>query len=161
MDWAAVKYKSMEVVKKYKYVLLVLALGMVLMALPEGSEKVEELPGTTVETKSISDELEEILGQIDGVGKVKVLLTESAGAETLYQTDEDSDAQSIRIETVIVSNADRAEEGLVKQVNPPVWQGAIVVCQGAERPAVRLSVVEAVSNVTGISTNRITVLKMK
>ena len=29
-----------------------------------------------------------ILGQIAGVGKVKVLITEANGAETVYQTDE-------------------------------------------------------------------------
>lgn len=161
MDWGALRYKSVEMVKKYKYVLLVLVLGMALMALPEASESVEEPLEQTVETTSVSGQLEDILAQIDGVGKVRVLLTESTGAETLYQTDEDSDSQSLRIETVIVSNADRTEEGLVRQVNPPIWQGAIVVCQGADRPSVRLSVVEAVANVTGISTDRITVLKMK
>jgi len=36
-----------------------------------------------------------------------------------------------------------------------------VVCQGADDPAVRLAVSQAVSSVTGISTDRISVLKMK
>ena len=39
--------------------------------------------------------------------------------------------------------------------------GAIIVCQGGDSPTVRLNIVEAVSNVTGIGSDRITVLKMK
>ena len=93
------------------------------------------------------------------------MLTEAAGSETIYQTDEDrsetSDAQNIRVETVIVSGSERTETGLVRTVVPPVYLGAIIVCQGGDSPAVRLSVAEAVSNVTGIGTDRITVLKMK
>jgi len=36
-----------------------------------------------------------------------------------------------------------------------------VVCQGADRAGVRLAVVDAVKSVTGLSSDRITVLKMK
>lgn len=162
MDWAALRNKGEDFFRKYKYVALVLALGIFLMLLPDSAgEMEEEHPVQTEPVSSVSQELESILSQIDGVGKVRVMLTESSGGETVYQTDEDSDAQSLRVDTVIVTDSDRAEQGLVKQVNPPVWLGAIVVCQGADRPAVQLSVVEAVSNVTGIPTDRITVLKMK
>ena len=167
MDWVTVRNRTLELFRKYKYVCLILALGMILMSLPEGAEVTqgEQLPETADVQPGTSDRLEAILTQIDGVGKVRVMLTESAGAETIYQTDEDSsaasDSQSIRVETVIVSDSNRTETGLVRQVNPPSFRGAIVVCQGAEKAEVRLSVVEAVSNVTGISTDRITVLKMK
>lgn len=167
MDWVTLRNRAGEMVKKYKYVVLVLALGVFLMALPESNQEMEAI--TVEETdetvKSVSENLEEILMQIEGVGKVRVLLTEASGAETIYQSDEDSsqssDSKSIRVETVIISNSDRNEQGLVKQVNPPVYLGAIVVCQGADRPSVQLGVVDAVSKVTGLSTDRITVMKMK
>lgn len=35
-----------------------------------------------------------------------------------------------------------------------------MVCQGADNAAVRLAIVEAVSKVTGLGANRISVLKM-
>ena len=96
---------------------------------------------------------------------LKVLLTEAVGAETIYQTDEDrnlsNNSESVRVETVIVTNADREEQGLIRTVTPPVYLGAIIVCQGGDQPAVKLSIVQAVSSVTGISSERITVLKMK
>ncbi|MBQ2412882.1 MAG: hypothetical protein II313_05605, partial [Anaerotignum sp.] len=119
------------------------------------------------QNKSMSptENLENILGQIAGVGKVKVLITEANGAETVYQTDENrslsQDSENLKVETVIVKNADREDTGLIRFVSPPVYLGAIIVCEGGDSPTVKLSIVQAVSNVTGIPSDRITVLKMK
>jgi len=49
----------------------------------------------------------------------------------------------------------------VQQVNPPTYLGAVIVCQGADSASVRLAIVSAVGSVTGLSTDKITVLKMK
>lgn len=162
MDWMKLKSSGMEAIKKYRYVLLVVLAGIILMALPEGKEEQAE-PEQTVEASQpcLQEALANILSQIAGAGKVKVLLTEAAGEQTIYQTDEDYAGSDIRRQTVLVSNTSREETGLVKQVNPPTYQGAIVLCQGADSARVRLSIVEAVSNATGLSTNKISVLKMK
>jgi len=167
MDWMSITRKMKDLAGKYKYVLLVLLLGIFLMSLPEADKESIQADVSDPEPVATSKakELEEILSQISGVGKVSVMLTEAAGSETIYQTDEDhaqsSDSESVRADTVIVSGSDRTEKGLVRTIVPPVYLGAIVVCQGGDSPAVRLSIVEAVSNVTGIGTDRITVLKMK
>ena len=47
------------------------------------------------------------------------------------------------------------------QVNPARFLGAVVVCQGADDPQVRLQVIDAVSKATGLRSNCIAVLKMK
>ena len=167
MDWMSVTGKIRTLAGRYKYVLLILLAGILLMSLPEAREEPIKPDAPLPETgsRSISEELEEILSQIDGVGKVRVMLTEAAGSETIYQTDEDrnhsSDAEDLRVETVIISGSDRTEKGLVRTIVPPVYLGAIIVCQGGDSPVVRLSVIQAVSNVTGIGTDRITVVKMK
>ena len=92
------------------------------------------------------------------------MITERSGSETHYQTDvsgtQDEDGISNDSRTVLVSSGG-AEAGLIKSVSPPVYLGAIVVCQGADDPAVRLAVSQAVAAVTGISMDRISVLKMK
>ena len=97
---------------------------------------------------------------MEGVGEVQVLLTEARGTESVYQTDSASGGEGRR-ETVIITDDRRSEFGLVRQVISPVYQGAIVVCQGGGNASVRLAVMEAVSNVTGIASSRITVLKME
>lgn len=161
MDRINLKEKAIPFIKKYRYVLLILALGLILMCLPERAEKTD--PGDSVmAVETIPDmeqRLEAILSQIQGAGKVKVLLTESTGERTVYQTDAGSDGTSR--DTVIITDTERAQQGLVSQINPPVYQGAVIVCQGGDDPAVRLAIVEAVSDATGLGADRITVLKMK
>jgi stage III sporulation protein AG len=39
--------------------------------------------------------------------------------------------------------------------------GAIVVCQGGDQPTVRLAILDAVSKVTGLGADKISILKMK
>ena len=167
MDRIDLTQKAKQLWDRYKYILLVIGIGIILMSLPGGKEP-EPVPDDQpkqTETISRAEELENILGQIAGVGKVRVLLTESAGAETIYQTDEDrsdaADSARVQTKTVIITDTTRAQEGLIRTITPPVYLGAIIVCQGGDSPAVRLNIVEAVSNVTGISSDRITVLKMK
>lgn len=167
MDWIEVKQKAGEFLKKYRYVLLILLAGLTLMLLPEGESKEEPMPISVQQevTQDLQTSLAEILSKIDGAGKVEVLLTEVIGPTTHYQMDEDiSDGEStseIRRETVVISDGSRAENGLIFQVDAPVYQGAIVLCQGADSASVRLAIVEAVANATGLRSDKISVLKMK
>lgn len=153
------KLKSiLPLLKKYRYALLVLAVGLVLMMLPSGNAEKETVTQTvTVQEPDLSQTLSQILSQIEGAGKVSVLLTPASGQETLYQTNENGEAS----DTVIISDSSRNESGLVRQVNPPRYLGAIVICQGGDQPTVRLAIVDAVSKVTGLGADRISVLKMK
>ena len=158
-----------EFIKKYKYAAMIVLVGVILMCLPEKSDidQSVETPATksVAVQPTLADSLEQILAQIKGAGRVEVLLTESTGAETLYQVDEDvntdSDSSSVRRDVVIVTGADRTQEGLVRQINPPGYLGAVIVCDGADNAGVRLAVVEAVKSVTGLGADHITVLKMK
>ena len=151
-----------EKLKQYRYGILILLLGIGLMLLPSGGRDMQGDPEIRQEAAmSISESLEQILGQIEGVGKVKVMLTQSAGEITIYQEDTDHSADTVREDTVLVTGESRQEMGLVRQVIPPKYQGAVVVCQGGDRAAVRLAIVDAVAAVTGLTSDRITVLKMK
>ena len=167
MDRVAIGKKILEIGRKYRYALLVLLIGLGLMLLP-GQEKETNTSNyqSTQEVKSedISQQLEEILSQIQGAGKVQVMLTVAEGEKIMYQTDEDlasGDSGTSRWDTVIITGADRGQSGLIEQVIPPVYRGAIIVCQGAQNASVRLAIVEAVSNITGLGADKISVVKMK
>lgn len=155
--------------KKYRYAALILVIGLVLMAVPGRNKGAEEKkPSVSTEAPvelTVEQKLASVLSQTRGAGNVQVMLTVAAGEETLYQTNDDttssSDSTSTNIDTVTITDADRNQTGLIRQVNPPVYQGAIVVCQGADDPAVKLAIVDAVSKLTGLGANRISVLKMK
>ena len=164
MDWIANKKTVLDYLKKYKFMILVLLAGMVLMMWPD-TEVTKEAPIPAARETTLQESLEEILGKISGAGQVSVLLTQAAGEETVYQTDENSSVQengnSIHQQTVLVSGTGREEIGLVKKVKAPTYLGAVVVCQGADNASVRLAIVEAVRSATGLSSDRISVLKMK
>ena len=160
MDWITIRQNMGKYFGKYKFALLILAVGLFLMSFPRTKTQKQQLPLPAVtQEETLEQRLSTILGKIDGVGQVQVLLTETSGPESIYQTDGTSGSEGRR-ETVIITDDNRQETGLVRQVCAPVYQGAIVVCQGGGNAGVRLAVMEAVANVTGISTNRITVLKM-
>lgn len=167
MDPVNMKTKFTQFFSQYKYVILVVVIGLILMSLPTQGKK-DEVESTITPNQKSSDteqKLENILAQIEGVGKVQVLLTLSEGERVLYESNEDStftdQTNSKRQDTVIIVDSNRTESGLVQQIIPPVYLGAVVVCQGGDKPSVKLSVVEAVSNATGLSADRISVLKMK
>ena len=160
MDMESGKEQIIRSVKKYQYVLWAVLLGVFLMLLPQKKEEPErEIPAQTEAALTLEEELSVILSKISGVGKAEVLLTELSGSSTIYQTDTAQNQGNS--DTVIVMDRNREEQGLVKQVLPPVYKGAIVVCQGADSAGVRLKVVDAVKSVTGLSSDCITVLKMK
>lgn len=167
MDLLTVKGRLKSIFEKYKFVLLIIAVGLVLMILPGRKITEEVKSSTSASTKQNDPEtaLANILCQIDGAGRVEVMLTVLRGEQTVYQTDsdlsEDQNGQTNRSDTVIVTGSDRLQNGLVTQVIPPVYQGAIIVCDGADDPNVRLRIVEAVSRSTGLGADRISVLKMK
>ena len=160
MDLETGKQQFITFVKKYQYVLLVVLVGVVLMLIPQRPRESQTVTQTEeVVEADLQMQLAAILGQISGVGKVEVLLTEAAGADTVYQVDTRQNQSNA--DTVIITDRNREETGLVKQIFPPVYRGAVVVCQGADSAGVRLNVVDAVKSVTGLSSDCITVLKMK
>ena len=164
MDWTVNRNAVLDYLKKYKFVILIMLAGIVLLMLP-GEEEKKEAPAPVSQEITLQESLESILGEISGAGEVSVLLTQSAGEETIYQTDENTSVQengnSSHNQTVLVSGSGREETGLVRKVKAPTYLGAVVVCQGADNASVRLAVVEAVRSATGLSTDRISVLKMK
>jgi len=167
MDWVNTNRNIMETIRKYRYVVIVLLVGLFLMLIPIGEGEAEAAPVQIQqkEEEDLQSQLEELLSHMEGAGKVKVLLTQSAGERRIYQTNDSSDTSeresSVRKDTVMVTDAGRSETGLLQQTLPPVYLGAVILCQGADSAKVRLAVIEAVSSATGLASHNISVLKMK
>ena len=161
MDITVLKERAVQWIGKYKYLVLILLVGIGLMLIPSGNRQTEETAvqiQTPMQTASLADELEDILSNIKGAGKVQVMLTVKNGEQTVYQTDTPA---TDRQDTVIITDEDRAQNGLVQQIISPTYRGAIVLCHGADNASVCLAIKEAVSKVTGLDASQISVLKMK
>lgn len=160
MDMESGKGQLIPYIKKFRYFLIMLIVGVLVMLIPDGEPVQPEVVSAEVLVQpDLEKELEDMLSQISGVGKAVVLLTESSGSETLYQTD--SGHNTSGKDTVILTDSSRSQYGLVRQILPPIYKGAVVVCKGADSASVRLAVVDAVMRATGLSSDCITVLKMK
>lgn len=158
--------KWREVWKKYRLMVLVLLLGFFLLLLP--SEKKERSGETEGEEQTFSlaqteKRMEEILGKIEGAGKLQVMLTLKSGSQLQLAEDteesQSSDESESRRETVTIRRGSNEEEVVITHQMYPAYQGAVVVCQGADKAAVRLAITEAVAALTGLSSDRITVVK--
>lgn len=150
---------------KYKFVGLIVLAGAGLMLWPTGERHVTE--SVSVQERDLETEMEEILSAMSGVGQAKVLLTvDSDGERQLAQNTELAysgntaapEDYSRRSETVLVDGG-TGDEAVVTQRMYPTYRGALVVCQGGDRAEVRLAVTEAVSALTGLSADRVTVAK--
>jgi stage III sporulation protein AG len=63
------------------------------------------------------------------------------------------------VKTVVVSGTNGSSPVVVGHVYPE-FKGALIVCDGGNLPAVQLRIVESVSALTGLGSDRITVMPM-
>ena len=168
MDIKQLSDRGLSFVKKYKFVVLIFIVGIVLMLMPANGNKEIKTTSTTQHNTQFLDpttNLQRLLSEIHGAGEVQIMLTLAAGEKTVYQTDQDQDhnenSGSVQVETVILSDSNRNEYGLIQQILAPEYRGAVIVCEGADDPAVKYAIMEAVKNMTGLGFDRISVLKMK
>ena len=157
-----------EYISRYKYVSLIVILGVLMLLIPCGEKKpeIDENTGSQKEQQiSFQEQLSNILSCVSGAGRVEVMLSVSEGEEIVYQTDDNittgSNSETNNKKIVTVTDAERNQQGLIKQTIPATYKGVIVVCQGADDASVRLNIINAVSRVTGLGSDKISVLKMK
>lgn len=169
MDWLKTKTGIVSLFHKYKYVALVVLAGIVLMLIPSG-KKNEATPtqatqNLQAEEISLETRLQSLLSNIKGAGRVEVMLTERVGEEIIYQinanTSTNDNGNQQRTDTVLITDTNRNQSGLISQIRPPVYLGAVILCQGADDPVVKLAIVDAVSKATGLNSDKISVIKMK
>lgn len=123
------------------------------------------------------EKLANILSNIEGVGKVKVLLTYSETStyvpiynENLKEsntTETDSSGGSRIVsetdsqkEVIYKEDSSGNQEPVTQSIISPKIEGAIITAEGADNAQVKTSIVEAVEAATGLATHKIQVFKM-
>lgn len=147
---------------RYKYILLVIMAGVLLLLLPTESEQDRTGDGVIeqqleFDVQELERKLEDALSHIRHAGKVDVLLSikESRHKVLAYNTKKNQD--QTEYDTVIVAQGSGVQQPVVLHEVYPTFRGALVVCQGADDPAVKLQIVEAVRALTGLSADKISV----
>ena len=159
------KVRWSELWKKYKFVLLVVLGGIILMLLPVSSQTKEteenksQIPQESFDLAAMEQRMEEVLGKIDGVGKLRLMLTLQSGTRLTLAEDTQRDQDRTQREIVTLNRGSGNQEIVITNRFYPVYQGAVVVCQGADSSAVRLAITETVQALTGLPSDRIRVAK--
>ena len=160
------KEKLRDILKKYRFAALVALAGVVLMLLPGKKDSMPDAETAEGETFSLEEterRMAQLLGRMSGVGRVQVMLSLKTGPTLQLAQDMDLEQEEgslrQRSQPVTVNRGSGWQEALVTRQDYPVYQGAVVVCQGAGSSAVRLAVTEAVAALTGLSTEKITVVQ--
>ena len=141
---------------KNKYVLAVLAVGLLLLLWQPGSKTEESTDsGIAAPTFSLAqeeDRLENQLSKIRGAGRVAVLLSVSSSVSRELAESEEG--------ALVVSENGRERVVELYYVYPE-YLGAVVVCDGADSADVQLKITKAVSAFTGLGADRISIIGME
>lgn len=156
-----------KLLDKYKYVLLALAAGVALLLWPAGGEEklapsAPDAVSEEFDLAALEEKLSRTLSQVEGAGKVTVTLTLKSGMEQVPVTDRTTasgERENRTEEKTVVVGTGSDQEAVVRLRRYPVFQGALVVCEGADQAEVRLAMTQAVSALTGLGTDRVTICK--
>ncbi|MBR5113960.1 MAG: stage III sporulation protein AG [Oscillospiraceae bacterium] len=172
-DLKGLKKTLLEKLKGNKALLIGLAAGILLLALLPKSTKSAPAAKTEFDAPefSLADEEEKIaqaLSRIDGAGKVTILLTLKSGVRREVAEDEkfehssrgdDASTSSARTSVKLQSGSGN-QSALTLRYDYPEYLGALVITESADA-SVKLAVTQAVMSLTGLSADKITVVKGK
>ena len=162
---------------RYKYFLAVIAVGVLLLLsakLP--ASELEKAEGTQSEAafdlQTFQQSVADSLAQLEGAGRVEVLLSLEAGEESVYASDvsqssqstggsSDSTSETYQSTMSILSDGRYGETPVLIKSKYPTFRGAVILCEGADSDTVRLQIVQAVSALCGISSDHISISKLK
>lgn len=115
--------------------------------------------------KELEEKLEKTLSMVDGVGKIKVMVTTGEGYENALKNDskteryeENGSSKAIDEEKTVLSND--GEPIILKEIKPKI-EGIIVVAEGGDNVLVKSSLINAIKALLGIEIHKIEILKMK
>ena len=171
-------------ISKQNIIFIIGVIGILLVGFaqfPMGEKEVD-LPKEVKSTyhdygKELEAQLVDILGSIEGVGRVKVMVTMESSYAYEYATENRTDIDrssdnreeqgektqeknTVEETYVMIENSDGETEGLIKREIAPTLKGILVVCDGGGDPLIETCVTEMVSVAANLSTAKIAVSKM-
>ena len=150
---------------RYRLVWLVILAGLILLLLPTGEKEGEarEETQSAFDLAATEARLSQALSKIHGAGEVTVVLTVANGPRQILaeNVDRDGSQGEEKTETVVLSRGSGSQETVTVQEIYPRYQGALLVCAGGDDPTVRLQLTEAMSALTGLGADKISISQGK
>ena len=110
--------------------------------------------------RQLEERLQNLISQIEGVGRNKVMVTLESGVEYVYAQEQRRGAESVEQRFILVETEFGRREALVLTRLPPRVQGVVIVCEGAHDPVVRQKLISVVTTALGIASTRVSVVQI-
>lgn len=176
------KFNFKKVYNNKKIIYILFIAGFILLIFPNffkyKKNKIIEDSNNQKFIEKIQQDLEDMVSNIEGAGKSKVLITLEEGEETIYLAEKKENSQTVTDENSYSQNLKRKTDDIEKKYittkdsngneNPviikklePKIRGAVISCQGAKNKEVRKSIIKIVSVALDINSSKIYVTKFK
>lgn len=168
-------YKKLKTIKNIEIIiaLVIISIAVLIYFTIEGKREeetssisTEKVTNETSLTDGLEDRLANILTEIEGAGKVSVMITYETTSEvvTADKVDTHTTTSGVGDGTVtnttsnstpiIVTGVDGSEVIILQEKMPQI-KGVIIVAEGADNVAVKMRLMSATSTVLGVNANSI------
>ena len=160
--------------KKIRLLMIVGAVGILLIALSEwlphrsSREVADSSTASAVSATQVESALEKrigaLIGQVEGVGDCRVMVTLESGSRFVYAADRTYSSQSddgSGSERTLIVETDTGPVGLLVTEIQPSVKGVAIVCDGGGDPTVCRQVTGLVCAAFNISSGRVCVAKQQ
>ena len=148
---------------KLEYVLIVILTIVVIVIFLSGSNLSLNVKSTETESdylQTLQNNLTKVLGDVNGAGKVNVMITLDGSSEEVVLKNVESTLENgvkTTKETIVLIGG---KPYVVKTVNPNVV-GVVVVAEGADDLNVKMAILEVVTTTLSINGESVRIIKMK
>lgn len=171
---------------RLKIIVILGLIGMLLILVSQLTDREDSLGGQPQSPSNaqftneeyvmqLEERLQNLISQIDGVGRNQVMVTLESGARYVYAQEErrsvdttregDGEIQvsgrvseSIEQRFILVDTDFGRREALVLTRLPPRVQGVVIVCEGANNPVVEQKLISVITTALGIPSTRVSVV---
>ncbi len=167
-------------------IFILVGILLLVIALPSGESKEKKTQPDTRQTQeakretaasgdTLKEQLEAVLSNMEGVGKVRVMITYKDSGTQVIEKDgstsegstleEDASGGSRKVtekevqKTTVYSNSGEGEPFVAKELAPEI-EGILIVAQGGDKTSVRQNISNAVLALFPVEAHKIVVVKM-
>jgi len=164
--------KIIDKLKANKKIALIVILGFICVVLlvvsefisgKDTEEKISQEESADLEydyAEEIEIKLAAMISSINGAGNTKVMVTLESSSESVFALNRNAADECVEIEYILIKSGSTQGGMLLKIVAPQV-RGVAVVCEGGSSATVRQEITDMITSVLDISSNRVSVIKMK
>jgi stage III sporulation protein AG len=161
-------FNKLKSIKHLEIILALVVVAIILLiyafTLDNKAKEQKDNDKTSYDLYAIEDKLEVILSEIDGAGKVSVLIyfdgtTEIVTADNVETTTSGDVTEENR--TPILINDNGSSDPIIIKEKMPEIKGVVVVAEGANNIKVRLELIRATTTALSIDEDKVEIFKMK